>query len=373
MGLFNFRQHNAGMEQRVGDAGRRNVGTEQRIAGTERRSAGTGHSPAGTNTARRALTALILGAGALCVAPMQARAADYPTHPIKMIVPFGAGTTTDTVARIVGDAMAKSLGQPIIIENKAGAGGSIGSEYVAHSQPDGYTLVMGTVGTHAINPALFHKLGYDAIKDFAPIAMVGSTPTLLVVGASSPFHSLKDLADAAAKPPGISFASAGTGTSGHLAGELLKSYLGGTMVHIPYKEGSQALTDVMSGQAQFMFYHPIAVLPHIKSGKLRALGSSGLQRSAAAPDVPTIAEQVGGKFDLVAWFMLYTPAATPAPVLQKLRDAATAALSSPQVEAKLQGQGVEKSTVTTAGLDKFAQDELVKWSALVKQSGAQVN
>lgn len=322
---------------------------------------------------RRALAALALGALVLGLAPQQARAAGYPERPIKMIVPFGAGTTTDTVARMMGDAMAKSLGQPVIIENKAGAGGAIGTEFVARSPADGYTLVMGTVGTHAINKALYPKLSYDPVRDFTPIAMVGSTPTLLVVGAGTPYQDLKDLAAAAAKPAGISFASAGTGTSGHLAGELLKSRLGGMMVHIPYKEGSQALTDVMSGQAQFMFYHPIAVLPHIKSGKLRALGTSGAQRSASAPDVPTIAEQVGGDFDLLAWFMLYAPAATPAPVLQKLREAAAAAQSSPDIAAKLQAQGVEKNEVPLAGLDKFAQDELAKWSRLIEQSGAQAN
>lgn len=323
--------------------------------------------------ARRGLAALALAAGVLSLTPPQALAAGYPDHPIKLIVPFGAGTTTDTVARIVGDAMAKSLGQPVIIENRSGAGGSIGTEYVARAPADGYTLVMGTVGTHAINKALFHRLGYDPIHDFAPIAMVGSTPTLLVVSASSPYRSLRDLAAAAAKPPGISFASAGTGTSGHLAGELLKSRLGGTMVHVPYKEGSQALTDVMSGQVQFMFYHPIAVLPHIKSGKLRALGTSGNQRSASAPDIPTIAEQTGSDFDLVAWFMLYAPAATPPAVLHKLQAAADGALTDANIAAKLQGQGVEKSKISASGLDGFARAEVAKWSDLVKQSGAQVD
>ncbi len=323
--------------------------------------------------ARLAFAALALLAGALGLAAQPARAADYPERPIKMIVPFGPGTTTDTVARMMGDAMAKSLGQPVIVENKAGAGGSIGTEFVARSPADGYTIVMGTVGTHAINKALYPKLGYDPLRDFTPVAMVGSTPTLLVVAAGSPIRDLKDLAAAAAKPGGISFASAGTGTSGHLAGELLKSRLGGTMVHIPYKEGSQALTDVMSGQAQFMFYHPIAVLPHIKAGKLRALGTSGMRRSASAPDVPTIAEQLGGNFDLQAWFMIYAPAATPAPVLQKLRDAAAAALANPDITAKLEVQGVEKNSVPMADIDKFGQDELAKWSDLIKQSGAQAN
>lgn len=324
-------------------------------------------------SARRALAALALGACALGATAQPARAAAYPERPIKMIVPFGPGTTTDTVSRMMADAMSKSLGQPVIIENRAGAGGSIGTELVARAPADGYTLVMGTVGTHAINKALYPKLGYDPLVDFKPVALVGYTPTLLVVGAGSPIRTLQDLGAAAAKPGGISFASAGTGTSGHLAGELLKSRLGGTMVHIPYKEGSQALTDVMSGQTQFMFYHPLAVLPHIKSGKLRALGTSVMRRSASAPDVPTIAEQLGGDFDLQAWFMLYAPTATPAPVLQALRDAAAAALSNPDIVAKLEAQGLEKSDVPMAGIDKFGQEELAKWSELIRQSGAQAN
>lgn len=324
-------------------------------------------------SARRALAALALGACALGATAQPARAAAYPERPIKMIVPFGPGTTTDTVSRMMADAMSKSLGQPVIIENRAGAGGSIGTELVARAPADGYTLVMGTVGTHAINKALYPKLGYDPLVDFKPVALVGYTPTLLVVGAGSPIRTLQDLQAAAAKPGGISFASAGTGTSGHLAGELLKSRLGGTMVHIPYKEGSQALTDVMSGQTQFMFYHPLAVLPHVKSGKLRALGTSVMRRSASAPDVPTIAEQLGGDFDLQAWFMLYAPTATPAPVLQALRDAAAAALSNPDIVAKLEAQGLEKSDVPMAGIDKFGQEELAKWSELIRQSGAQAN
>ncbi len=324
-------------------------------------------------SARRTLAALALGACTLGATAQPARAAAYPERPIKMIVPFGPGTTTDTVSRMMADAMSKSLGQPVIIENRAGAGGSIGTELVARAPADGYTLVMGTVGTHAINKALYPKLGYDPLRDFKPVALVGYTPTLLVVGAGSPIRTLQDLGAAAAKPGGISFASAGTGTSGHLAGELLKSRLGGTMVHIPYKEGSQALTDVMSGQTQFMFYHPLAVLPHIKSGKLRALGTSVMRRSASAPDVPTIAEQLGGDFDLQAWFMLYAPTATPAPVLQALRDAAAAALSNPDIVAKLEAQGLEKSDVPMAGIDKFGQEELAKWSELIRQSGAQAN
>lgn len=299
--------------------------------------------------------------------------AAFPERPVTIVVPLAAGGVTDIVARYVANQLGQVWKAPIVVENRPGAGGSVGAEYVAKARPDGYTLVMGTVGTHAINKALYPKLGYDPLRDFKPVALVGYTPTLLVVGAGSPVRSLQDLAAAAAKPGGISFASAGTGTSGHLAGELLKSRLGGTMVHIPYKEGSQALTDVMSGQTQFMFYHPLAVLPHIKSGKMRALGTSVMRRSASAPDVPTIAEQLGGEFDLQAWFMLYAPAATPAPVLQTLRDSAAAALSSPDIVAKLEAQGLEKSDVTMSGIDKFGQDELDKWSNLIRQSGAQAN
>jgi len=328
-----------------------------------------------TSTLRAGLTGRLLVAAALVaglLAPGQAAAQGaYPDKPVKMIVPFGPGTSTDTVARIMAEAMGKSLGQTVIVENKAGAGGSIGTEMVARAPADGYTIVMGTVGTHAINKALYSKLGYDPIADFAPIAFVGETPTLLVVAANSPYRSLDDLRAASAKPPGVSFASAGNGTSGHLAGELLKSKLGGEMMHVPYKEGAMALSDVMSGQVQFMFYHPTAVLPHIKAGKLRALGSSGAQRSSATPDLPTIAEQLGSDFDLVAWFMMYAPKDTPAPALAVLRDAADKALASAEVRAKLDGLGVEAGAAKS--LDQFAAAELRKWADLVAASGAQVN
>ena len=305
--------------------------------------------------------------------PALAQPAEFPTRPIRLIVPFGPGTSTDTVTRVMADAMGRSLGQPLVIENRAGGGGSIGTDIAARAPADGYTLVMGTVGTHAINRTLYRKLAYDPLKDFAPIALVGQTPTLLVVRAASPLKSLDDLAAAAKKPPGLGYASAGSGTSGHLAGELLKLKLGGEMIHVPYKEGGLALSDVMSGQVDFMFYHPAAVLPQIKAGKLRALGASGAVRSAAAPDVPTVAEQIGSSFDLVAWFMLYAPAATPAPVLARLRNAANAALANGDVQARLQAQGIEKASVPPQDLAAFSQREVGKWADLVKQSGAQVD
>ena len=290
-------------------------------------------------------------------------------QPIRMLVPFGPGTTTDIVARQLADAM--NMG--IVVDNKAGAGGTIGSDQVAKAAPDGRTLLMGTVGTHAINATLYRRLPYDPVKDFAPVAFVGYTPTLLVVAESSPFKSLKDLAAAANTAAGVTFASAGNGTSGHLAGELLAARLGGKMVHVPYSQGGQALTDVMGGQAQFMFYHPAAVLPHMKAGKLRALAASGARRSSAAPDVPTVQEQGVADFDLVAWFMLYAPAATPAAELAKLRDAAAKALASPALAAKLAEQGIEQRPMNGAEMAAFGPAEIKRWAEAVKRSGAQVD
>ena len=309
----------------------------------------------------------------LFLSPQVGQAQDYPVRPVKLIVPFGPGTTTDLVSRVFAEALTKSLGQAVLVENRAGAGGSIGSDLAAKATADGYTIVMGTVGTHAINASLFKKLPYDPLRDFSPIAFAGYTPTLLVVAAHSPFKSLKDLLGLANKSGGVSFASAGNGTSGHLAGELLKARLGGHMVHVPYKEGGLALSDVMSGQVQFMFYHPAAVMPHIRAGKLRALGVSSLKRSAAAPEVPAIAEQGVTDFDLVAWFKLYAPVNTPASVLTRLREAANQALANAEVSTKLATLGLELRSINPDELTAFGRSEISKWADLVKRSGAQID
>jgi tripartite-type tricarboxylate transporter receptor subunit TctC len=292
---------------------------------------------------------------------------------VKMVVPFGPGTTTDTVARVVADGLGKALHQTVVVDNRAGAGGATGTDQVAKGAADGKTLVMGTVGTHAINASLFKKLPYDPMRDFAPVAFVGYTPTLLVVAAGSPVKSLKDLGALAARPEGVTFASAGNGTSGHLAGELLAQRLGGKMIHVPYKEGAVALTSVMSGQVDFMFYHPAAVNPQIKAGKLRALGASGSVRSAAAPEVPTLMEQGVKDFDLVAWFMLYAPVATPPAALATLREASAQALAQPELMARLREQGIEQRPMRVDEMAPFNQVEIGKWAELVKRSGAQVD
>ena len=318
----------------------------------------------------RRIVLALLAAFALSVSAL---AQDWPSRPVKLVVPFGPGTTTDIVSRVFAEALGKSLGQAVVVENKSGAGGTIGTDLVAKAPADGYTIVMGPVGTHALNPGLYRRMPYDAQKDCAPIGFAGYTPTLLVVAGNSPVKSLKDLQALATRPGGVSFASAGNGTSGHLAGELLKARLGGEMVHVPYKEGGLALSDVMAGQTQFMFYHPAAVMPQVKAGKLRALGVSSAKRTAAAPDVPTITEQGFGEFDLVAWFTLYAPAATPAPVLAKLRDAVAQAVTNPDTKAKLAAQGLEVPQLKPDELTAFGRTEIAKWSELVKRSGAQVD
>jgi tripartite-type tricarboxylate transporter receptor subunit TctC len=335
----------------------------------------TSIEPKSGRRTRRMMLATVysLGAAVLGLSPLASLAQDYPSRPVKLIVPFGPGTTTDIISRVIAESLAKALGQTVVVENRAGAGGAIGSDLVAKSPADGYTIVMGTVGTHAINATLYKKLPYDPLRDFTPIAFAGYTPTLLVVAANSPLKTLKDLATQANKIGGVNFASAGNGTSGHLAGELLKARLGGEMVHVPYKEGGLAMTDVMGGQVQFMFYHPAAVMPHIKSGKLRALGVSSARRSAAAPEVPSIAEQGYGDFDLVAWFMLYAPVATPAPVQARLREAANQAMASGEVIAKLGAQGLELRSMKPDELAAFGRTEIVKWAELVKRSGAQID
>ena len=318
---------------------------------------------------RHLLVAKVIAAGLLTLAG----AAHAQDGPVKMIVPFGPGTTTDTIARVVAEGLGKELKQTVIVDNRAGAGGTVGSDQVAKAAPDGRTIVMGTVGTHAINASLFRKMPYDTLRDFAPVAFIGYTPTLLVVGANSPIKSLKDLTALAARPEGVTFASAGNGTSGHLAGELLAQRLGGRMIHVPYKEGAVAMTSVMSGQADFMFYHPAAVMPQIRAGKLRAIGASGAVRSAAASDVPTLMELGIKDFDLVAWFMVYAPAATPATTLTQLRSASAGALAHPDVAARLREQGIEQRAMRADEMVPFNKAELVKWAELVKRSGAQID
>jgi len=319
---------------------------------------------------RRAWLAAAVLAGAV---PWQAGAWAQAggSRPIKLVVPFAAGTTTDIVARVLADALGRQLSQAVIVDNKPGAGGAIGSELVARSGADGHTVLLGTVGTHAINASLYKRLSYQPQRDFVPLGFVGATPTVLVVPAAAPWKNVADLREASGKS--VSFASAGNGTSGHLAGETLNLRLGKDFVHVPYRDGAQALTEVMAGNVQFMFYHPAAVLPQIRAGKLRALGVSSAKRSMAAPDIPTLVEQGIPSFDLVAWFMLYAPADMPAAQRDRLRDATQAVLAQPGVRDKLAVQGVEPMAMSAAEMAAFGAAEIAKWGEAVRRSGAQVD
>jgi len=312
---------------------------------------------------------LLLAGAALAAGSVLAHAQN--ARPLKLVVPFAAGTSTDIVGRVLAHGLGRQLAQTVVVENKPGAGGAIGSELVAKSGADGQTLLLGTVGTHAINPSLYKRLPYQPLRDFVPLGFVGATPTLLVVSAASPWKSVADLGRAAGKD--VNFASAGNGTSGHLAGELLGARMAKDFVHVPYRDGAQALTELMAGNVQFMFYHPAAVLPHVRAGKLRALGVSSARRSAAAPEVPTLIEQGVAGFDLMAWFMLYAPAEMPAAQRERLRDATRQVLAQPEVRDKLAVQGVELSEMNAGEMAAFGAAEIAKWGEAVRRSGAQVD
>ncbi len=312
----------------------------------------------------------LLLAGALLATGAALAQAPGAARPLKIVVPFGAGTSTDIVGRILADALGRQLGTGAIVENKPGAGGAIGSEQVARAGADGQTLLLGTVGTHAINPSLYKRLSYQPLRDFVPLGFIGATPTLLVVPAGSPWKRVADLGSASGN---VNFASAGNGTSGHLAGELLNVRLGKSFMHVPYRDGAQAMTELMAGNVQFMFYHPAAVLPQVRAGKLRAIGASGAKRSAAAPEVPTLMEQGVKDFDLVAWFMLYAPAGMPAAQRDRLREATRQVLAQPEVREKLAQQGIEQAEMNADQLDAFARTEIAKWGEAVQRSGAQVD
>ena len=314
------------------------------------------------------LTVLIGVSGSL------ASAQEYPLRPIRLIVPFGAGTSTDITSRIIGQGLSQQLKQPVVIENKPGAGGNIGTEAVAKAKPDGYTITMGTVGTLSINTSLYRNLSFDPLRDFIPLSFMGFTPTLLVAKPDAPFASAAELVAYAKKNPGkLTFSSAGNGTTGHLAGELLKTMSGASIVHAPFKEGAQALTAVISGEVDFMFYHPAAVMSYVTSGRLKAIAASGSRRAAAAPNVPTVAESGFPGFDLIAWYMLAAPAGTPAEVTSKLIDASERTLKNPEILQKLNSLGVEQSAIPADRLRGFLEKEIAKWAKVIQASGARID
>ncbi len=308
-----------------------------------------------------------------CLAASVAFAQGYPSKPVRMVVPFPPGGTTDILARAVGQKLSEAWGQQVVIDNRPGAGGNIGTDIVAKAPADGYTLLMGTVGTHAINASLYAKLPFDPIKDFAPVALVASVPNVLVVNATIPATSVKELiALAKSKPGQLNFASSGNGTSIHLSGELFKSMTGTSILHIPYKGSSPALTDLIGGQTNMMFDNLPSSMGHIKSGKLRALAVTSAKRSPALPDVPTIAEAGVAGYEASSWFGVLAPAGTPKEIVAKINADIVKALGVPEIKERLSSQGAEPVGNTPEQFAAYIGTELVKWAKVVKDSGAKI-
>lgn len=303
-----------------------------------------------------------------------ALAQSYPTRPIKLVVPFPPAGSTDLSARAVAVKLAERLGQPVIIENKPGAGGNIGSDQVAKAAPDGYTLLVGTVGTHAINPSLYSKMPYDHLKDFAPIILLSTTPNVLVVYPGLPVNSVADVIKLAkAKPGELNFASSGSGTSIHLSGELFKSMAGLQMTHIPYKGSGPMQIDLISGNVNMSFDNLTAAIAQIKGGKLKALAVTGATRSPMLPDVPTVAESGLPGYEATSWNAVYAPAGTPKEIIDRLHREIEAILKSPDTRKFFAEQGGDAGGGTPEQLGAFMRAETTKWAKVVKESGAKVD
>ncbi len=317
-------------------------------------------------------SAVVLGAGLLGGTSALAQA--YPTKPVTIIVPFAAGGTTDILARIIGQALTAELGQSVVVDNRAGAGGNIGGQAAAKATPDGHTLFMGTVGTHAINASLYKKMPFDPVKDFAPLTRVANVPNLLVANPAQPYKSVKDLiAYAKANPGKVNFGSAGNGSSIHLSGELFKSLAKVDMQHVPYKGSAPAVTDLLGNQIGIMFDNMPSAIQHVRSGKLVPLAVTTAKRSPELPNVPTIAEAGVPGYEATSWFGMFAPAGTPAPVLAKLNAAIVKVLGQPDVKKKINEQGAEVYSETPEQFAAFIQAESVKWGKVVKESGASLD
>ena len=296
---------------------------------------------------------------------------NWPTgKPITYLVPFAAGGTTDVLGRLIGQKLGTALGTTIIVDNKPGAGGSVGSEVGSRAAPDGFTLVGGTVSSHAINVSLYPKIGYDPIKSFAPVTLIGTNPLVLVVNQASPYKTLKDVLEASkGKSGGLSSASAGAGTSQHLSLELLAFRSGVKFTHIPYKGSGPAIQDVIGGQVDMMFDTTVVAAPHIQSGKLRAIAVTSATRLASMPDVPTVAESgLPGlaNFEVLSWQAIFAPAGTPAPMVDRLHNEIARILAEPEMQAKLKGFGMEPANLTTAQIAAFQRAEVAKWAQVIK-------
>ena len=321
---------------------------------------------------RRLLGAALLAAASLV--SFAAACAAYPDKPIHFVVPYPAGGPLDAVARLLAQKVSDRLKQPVVVDNKPGAGGNIGADLVAKSAPDGYTLLMGAVATHAINPTLYASIPYDAQKDFIAVTQIASTPNVLVVNPSLPVHDVKEfIAYAKANPGKLNFGSGSTGSAGHLAGELFKSMAGVQMTHIPYKGAAPAMNDLIGGQIQLMFDNLASSLAQVKAGKIRALAVTTAKRTPLAPDLPTIAESGLAGFDINTWFGLFVPANTPHEIVSLLHDEFVRALHEPDVREKMTAMGAEPVGNTPEQFAAYIRSEGQKYARIIKASGAKAD
>jgi tripartite-type tricarboxylate transporter receptor subunit TctC len=312
-------------------------------------------------------TIALLAAGASLAQPV---ASTFPAKPMRIVVTFTPGGAPDIIARILAERFTASWGQPVVVDNKPGSGGNIGADFVAKAASDGLTLVVGTVGTHSINGALYAKMPYDMVRDFAPVSLVATTPNMLVVHNEVPAKTLKDFIDLGKREGKMSFASSGSGTSIHVSGELFKSMTGIDMVHIPYKGRAIAIPDLLGGRVTMMFDNMPSSLPLVREGKLRALGVTSLKRAAAAPEIPTLDEAGLPGFEAVSWFAVFAPAGTPKPVVDKLQVEISRILKLPEVAKRLTDIGLEPVGSTADELAAYQRAEILKWAKVVKDSGA---
>lgn len=316
---------------------------------------------------RHVVLSLLLLVPALAALPSHADT--FPAHPVTLVVPYPPGGSADVLARAIGQKLGEKIGQGVIIENRGGAGTAIGARFVAEAPADGYTLLMGTVSSHAINPAMT-KVGYDAVRDFAVVAPIGSIPFVLVTRPDSPYHSLADvIAAAKANPGAIGYASAGPGTSNHLAGEMLAHAAGIKLLHVPYRGSAPALTDVLAGRVPLMFDLVTTSLGHIRQGGLRPLAVTSLTRSELLPDVPTVAQSGVPGYEVGAWFAVFAPAKVPAPVLATLSKDVAEVLADPAMRKKLGELGVEPDTRSPADFSAYVRSEAQKYADVVKRAG----
>jgi len=305
----------------------------------------------------------------IAVAAVAAQAQTYPARAVSFVVPYPPGGSADILARALGQKLSERLGQPVVIENKAGAGTAIGAKAVASAAPDGYTLLLGTVSSHAINPAM-NKVGYDPVKDFVPIAPVAAIPFVLVAHPSVPAASMREVLDMARARPGqVSYASAGAGTSNHLAGELLANSTQVNLLHVPYKGSAPALNDVLAGHVPFMFDLLTTALPNIQSGKLKPIALTSRQRNPLLPNVPTAQEGGVKDYEVSAWFGVFAPAGTPAAVVTRLHADLTAVVQAPDMQKRLRDMGADPETAPNEAYVRYVRDEAVKWDAVVKKAG----